>query len=132
MPRPKKDATTAPKMQHRRPRTTDPDARIALADKQIQRLEALNENRRELIAKNGRKIEPAQNSIEQVGSHVRKCARPSVSVSSLSKNALLCQKRKKPLIVLKKRAKMAALMDALKKKGISLDDIIQELDKSEP
>ena len=56
MPRPKKNTTAASTAQHRRPRTTDPDARIALVDKQIQRLETLNANRRELIAKTEEKL----------------------------------------------------------------------------
>ena len=40
-------------------------------------------------------------------------------------------KAEKAAMRAEERAKMTALMDALKKKGISLDDIIQELDKSE-
>lgn len=38
-------------------------------------------------------------------------------------------KAEKAALRAEEKAKVSALMDALKKKGITLDDIIQELDK---
>lgn len=131
MPRPKKDATTAPKMQHRRPRTTDPDARIALADKQIQRLEALNENRRELIAKTEEKLNQRKTALSKSEAMLENVRAKRERIIAFKERAAM-SKAEKAAYRAEERAKMAALMDALKKKGISLDDIIQELDKSEP
>ena len=88
MPRPKKNTTAASTVQHRRPRTTDPDARIALVDKQIQRLETLNENRRELIAKTEEKLNQRKDALCKSEAMLEN-ARPSVSALSRSKSALL-------------------------------------------
>ena len=130
MPRPKKNATAASTVQHRRPRTTDPDARIALVDKQIQRLETLNANRRELIAKTEEKLNQRKDALCKSEAMLENARAKRERIVAFKERSSMT-KAEKAAMRAEERAKMTALMDALKKKGISLDDIIQELDKSE-
>lgn len=129
MPRPKKNTTAASTVQHRRPRTTDPDARIALVDKPDSAFGNAQATAR-IVAKTEEKLNQRKDALCKSEAMLENARAKRERIVAFKERSSMT-KAEKAAMRAEERAKMTALMDALKKKGISLDDIIQELDKSE-
>ena len=128
MPRAKKNASVVAAPVQRRRRTTDPDARIAMVEKQIERLETLNASRRELIAKTEEKLNQRKEALRKSEAMLEAARAKRERIIEYKERSAM-SKAEKAALRAEEKAKVSALMDALKKKGITLDDIIQELDK---
>ncbi len=108
----------------RKPRTTDPDERIALVDKRIEELNKTIADRRELIAKTevtqNQRRDALQKNEEMLSDAQAKRARIVASKEAGGTKALNRQTKAE------EKAKMAALLEAIKASGKSLDDVLAE------
>lgn len=85
-----------------RARTTDPDARIAMVEKQIERLETLNASRRELIAKTEEKLNQRKEALRK-SEAMLEAARAKRERIIEYKERPPCQKPKRPPCARRKR-----------------------------
>lgn len=125
MPRIKKDGTPV-EIKARKPRTTDPDARIALVDVQIQRLEKLNESRRELIAQTEKKLNERKEALNKSEIALQNAREKRERIVAFKERGAMTKEERAARRTAEK-AKIAELLDVMKTTGISMDDLIERL-----
>ena len=123
MPRIKKDGTPV-EIKARKPRTTDPDARIALVDVQIQRLEKLNESRRELISQ--KKLNERKEALNKSEIALQNAREKRERIVAFKERGAMT-KEERAARRASEKAKITELLEAMKATGISLDDLISKL-----
>lgn len=125
MPRIKKDGTPV-EIKARKPRTTDPDARIALVDVQIQRLEKLNESRRELISQTEKKLNERKEALNKSEIALQNAREKRERIVAFKERGAMT-KEERAARRASEKAKITELLEAMKATGISLDDLISKL-----
>lgn len=125
MPRIKKDGSPV-ETKVRKPRTTDPDARIALVDEQIHRLEKLNESRRELIAQTEKKLNERKEALNKSEIALQNAREKRERIVAFKERSAMTKEERAARRTAEK-AKIAELLDVMKTTGISMDDLIERL-----
>ena len=125
MPRIKKDGSPV-EIKARKPRTTDPDARIALVDGQIQRLEVLNDNRRRLIWQTEKKLKERKDALHRSEIALQNAREKRERIVALKERGSMTKEERAARRAAEK-AKMTELLEAMKATGISMDDLIAKL-----
>lgn len=125
MPRIKKDGSPV-ETKVRKPRTTDPDARITLVDEQIHRLEKLNESRRELIAQTEKKLNERKEALNKSEIALQNAREKRERIVVFKERSAMTKEERAARRTAEK-AKIAELLDVMKTTGISMDDLIERL-----
>ncbi len=105
----------------RKPRTTDLDERLAMANAEIDRLTKLNEERRILIEKTRAKLSQRENALLRSEEQLEKV---------LKKRARIEKQKSKPALRESKateKAQMQALLEAIRKSGKSIEEVMKNL-----
>jgi len=115
-------ANTEKNVKTRKPRTTDLDERLAMANSAIERLEKLNAERRELIAKTRAKLEQRENALVKSEAQLQTVLKKRERILK-QKNRPVSQREAKAA----EKAQVQALMDAIKKSGKSIEEVLSSL-----
>lgn len=129
MPRIKKDGSPV-EIKARKPRTTDPDARIALVDGQIQRLEVLNDNRRRLIWQTEKKLNERKDALHRSEIALQNAREKRERIVALKERGSMT-KEERAAQRAEEKAKINKLLEALKATGIGVDEMIEKLSAKE-
>lgn len=129
MPRIKKDGSSV-EIKARKPRTTDPDARIALVDGQIQRLEVLNDNRRRLIWQTEKKLNERKDALHRSEIALQNAREKRERIVALKERGSMT-KEERAAQRAEEKAKINKLLEALKATGIGVDEMIEKLSAKE-
>lgn len=114
----------------RKPRTTDPDARIAMVEKQIERLETLNASRRELIAKTEEKLNQRKEALHKSEDMLENARAKRERIVHFKERRAM-SKEERAAQRAEEKAKINKLLEALRATGIGVDEMIEKLSAKE-
>lgn len=114
----------------RKPRTTDPDERIALVDKRIAEMEQTIADRRDLIGKTEITLNQRREALAKTEEMLAAAqAKRERIVGSKKAGSIKAYNRQ---VKAEEKAKMEAILEALKASGKSLDDVLAAISGMEP
>ena len=124
----KGDNTMAAEKKARKPRTVDPDQRLALVDKQIERFSNLAASREELLQKTEALAAERREALEKTNAKLKALQEKRARIVSLKeRREAKAAGIHRPTPKQAELAELAALKQILAEKGMTLDDLKNSL-----